>query len=1264
MQDKQQLYMDDARQSRRLHRRVKAILPLCSLLVILSIFWWLKLTGITLAGEAFCGQAEHTHSESCAAGCSIAEHIHTEQCYSDITADVESAADWEATLTDLPPTITLSQRLIEVARSQLGYTESTANFFVDADRLRHGYTRYGQWYGNPYGDWSAMFVSFCLHYSDNTGLPLSAGPETMRINWQEVDRYRDADAWIPRPGDLVFLDTNGSRTANSVAIITEVSDQSITVIEGNVNDQVVQTGYSLTGDSILGYGLTVPAASDFIATLADEYYVWLDGTCGNLSAFGGSENTCFTVLNGESIILPETWTSPAKYHYRVQGWYDVKNCKYYAPGSTVPVSENLVFYADWVAYTYDIGQFNAQVSDTESTNEFITTRLYDYNFLFNVLSTRATVNVSRTGHSESWSLVQSGNVPYGQETLNYIFLDWGNGGTLSYPSGLNSANTSGGVHSGLYTPELGEILFGTDNAFDPETGTGIPGKTYLGTGDHLFQLMTDPSSKYYGYYYYDSALHAAAYNQSEQRFYVYDYLERCSDSAYASGSLRYSDFLPLNSPYANTNGKNIPTYTYAGDLGEYEGVNHLTYDAKYNSNGSSTNNVAANLWFGISFEMKFFLSGYPGEKDADGEYLNKDIYGKEMLFEFSGDDDLWVLVDGEVVLDVGGIHGVEGGSVNFSSGVVTVNGTQTDTIEHITSGEHVMTIYYLERGGSQTNCAMFFNVVPRYALELRKEDVLTQEALDGAEFSFYDDPACTIPSELWISEDSYHRNEPAVNTFRVENGTAKLWGLGSGKTYYIRETHPPDAENYSRPNGIICLKLDKRGIDSSTVEIMDENGLSPGYGFTVYDFRIEEETKKAYITVTNAQDWVSETTTVQVMKQWDDAKDHSSDAVTVYLTVTDPDGTVRRIRYISLCEENQWNYIWTNIPKYAADQVTLIHYGIEESYSSGYQGSVQAVDSINIQTSKWAEALTIQANKVYLLKTANGCLASTSATAQTFQWVDEEAAVNSPLALWNATVSGSNIKFINGAGQVLSFNYGSWGSNRYFLPTTGSASTQTLVSVDAGSGLRFYSRYGSRNYYVGSLSNGRLSATTSANSGMIFTPMTLVTQSTPVEIEDYGFLITNTPLKEETSMSVTKQWDVGTTGDHTLYERLQVTIRLLANGKDTGQTVTLNLKNGWKDTFLGLPYKDENGNVIVYTVEESWENDDWLPTISEVTVLPGEPPNYAVTVTNVYRWGHGYELPSTGGYGPTPWVIAGFLLATLSLITAYALRRRQERRNR
>lgn len=52
-----------------------------------------------------------------------------------------------------------------MAESQLGYAASTRNYIVDEAGGMHGYTRYGAWYGSPYGEWCAMFASFCLHYA-------------------------------------------------------------------------------------------------------------------------------------------------------------------------------------------------------------------------------------------------------------------------------------------------------------------------------------------------------------------------------------------------------------------------------------------------------------------------------------------------------------------------------------------------------------------------------------------------------------------------------------------------------------------------------------------------------------------------------------------------------------------------------------------------------------------------------------------------------------------------------------------------------------------------------------------------------------------------------------------------------------------------------------------------------------------------------------------------------------------------------------------
>ena len=198
--------------------------------------------------------------------------------------------------------------------------------------------------------------------------------------------------------------------------------------------------------------------------------------------------------------------------------------------------------------------------------------------------------------------------------------------------------------------------------FNP--GRGCIGKTYVGTGNYLYQYNADT-----GYYYYDSKLNAASYNQSASRFYIYNYLERTSDSPKDSETAergRDSDFLPFNSPYVNTNGKTVHTYTAENGKSGYQ------YDAKYDSTEGgvtcSPSNAGTNYWFGMSSSIKFYL---PDDSASGGSgYLNQSTKKTDMIFRFSGDDDVWVLVDGSLVLDIGGMHGVEEGTINFSTGEV------------------------------------------------------------------------------------------------------------------------------------------------------------------------------------------------------------------------------------------------------------------------------------------------------------------------------------------------------------------------------------------------------------------------------------------------------------------------------------------------------------------------------------------------------------------------------------------------------------------
>ncbi|MBE6649577.1 MAG: Cna B-type domain-containing protein [Ruminococcaceae bacterium] len=1389
----------------RFKKQVRAFLPILSLLVVLGVFWWLKTTAITLAGDAFCGMEEHKHSEECEKTlCQLEEHIHKATCYSDMQADLEAKETWEETFKGVPQNIPAYEKLVLIAKTQKGYLESERNFIISETGERLGCTRYGQWYGNPYGEWSTMFTSFCLYYS-GIDVPLSSGADAMRLQWKEKGIYQPSNKYSPILGDIVFFDRNQNGQADSTGIVVSFSQAEIVVIEGDFENEVKENVYSLSDSSISGYGLVSPKnsltiienssdigvdilgagesfaktvtynqnlftstnlfvlytqsgsnyyafdgngnavriyidsngnittdsantdsllwtftysssntyyiqnvstgrymhahsggvttsgrytsvlvnsgsgvkvrsnseyamlnGSSFVMTRnqgsAATYYfgmtsrctVWLDGTNGHLMGIDGSLDKSYSVSVGDVLKLPEEWQTPTKYNYVLKGWYDITNSKYYAPGEEVTVTGNTVFYADWVAGTYDIGEYNSHVVNTISTNDFITTRVFDYGYLFDVMSLNPTINVDSSGHSETWNLVTSGIVAYeNKNTLNYIFRDWDSNGKFSYPRNTNNINTNGTVYPGLYYDALGDMLFNPNTSYDPNSKTGIIGKNYLGTADHLFQVMEDSTNPNYGYYYYDSALNAASYNQSDERFYVYDYLERTTDSAKSSGDGSYSDFLPFNSPYANGNGNDVRTYTYNGLYGEHAGNIHYMYDAKYNTEDNSTSNVGTNFLFGMSIDIDFYLPNSPGEVDANGEYGNKDLYGKDMHFKFSGDDDVWVLIDGKLVLDIGGIHGIESGDINFSTGVVMVNGTQTGTITDLTEGEHTLTFYYLERGSSQSNCAIYFNLAPRFSFSIQKEDVLTKDVLNGAEFSVYTDKACTIPASLWGSEASYENGDEPTNVFTVKNGEANMWGMSAGNTYYIKETAPPIMEGYGYAHGIICVSIDKRGQASYSVSLMEEDGIISS-GFTVHGFRIDEETQKAYIVATNAPSWVNDTTTVKALKKWDDNLDHTADSVTVYLTVTDKDGTVRRLQEIELSEENDWTHNWTNLPKYYEDGTEII-YGVEEAYKSGYYSKIEKVDRIVVSQEAWSSSSGFQNGKVYILNTSSGYLSSAGESSGGFIYVTESVAKSSPLARWKATVSGNTVKLTNEAGQIITCQYN--GNGTYFYLTYSNTNYQNLTVSSSNSGMSLSLYYNNSHYYWGGLNSNGTGSHTGWGPGAMFITLTERTSEEKIEqITGFAYEITNVPLEVETSVKVTKLWDLGMSTEAD-YLKAQVTIKLFANGKDTGRSVTLSLKNNWSDSFLGLPYTDEAGNVIVYSIKESWDTEDWDPVYGEVvTINDGDVPRYETTVTNYYIHGRGFELPSTGSYGYLMCIWGGFAIMLLALCLAVTSR--------
>ena len=544
------------------------------------------------------------------------------------------------------------------------------------------------------------------------------------------------------------------------------------------------------------------------------YNVWFDGSNG----IGGGDvanNTLYTRIestgnvqgstsvrqevpkSNNTITLPSTAVAPQSQgdnNFVLQGWYDIYNKHYYQPGAPVTITSDSVFYADWAPSSYAASSDSSVAS--LDTNGWITTFMFDYNNLFNMDSIQLDASrsfINKLVNSERWKV--NGN------SSDFVFISTVSGfGRSLNPDNRQSFNSnnetttngtyySGQVSAGLLTSNLRSRLFGTSSDL---------GKYYLGRANYLYQY--DPNT---GYYYYDSDKNAAGYNKAQQRFYIYNYTNATDKSGGLDG-----DFLPYN--YGNT------TFTEAWG--------------------------APNYWFGMSSQIrKFYLPNATGFQDSEGAYGNRSVKDDEMVFKFAGDDDVWVFVDGNLVLDMGGIHGKVYGEINFSRGTWAVvsngaskvndnqgimsyvegTGSKTTGTINLAEGDHSLTIYYLERGSSQSNCAIYFNLAPRYRLKLHKADNGTNANLAGAQFGIYSDAACTMAAKVTDTA-----TEVETNIFTTDSdGYIDVSDLVAGKTYYLKELVAPSGYP-DVSEEVITLTLDSHG-NPTVYSTADKTGDSP-----------------------------------------------------------------------------------------------------------------------------------------------------------------------------------------------------------------------------------------------------------------------------------------------------------------------------------------------------------------------------------------------------------------------------------------------------
>ena len=260
----------------------------------------------------------------------------------------------------------------------------------------------------------------------------------------------------------------------------------------------------------------------------------------------------------------------------------------------------------------------------------------------------------------------------------------------------------------------------------------------------------------------------------------------------------------------------------------------------FNKDASVTTSNAT-YHFGMQAVIPFSMT-------ANGKMNAADEKSADIKFDFSGDDDVWVFVDGKLVLDIGGIHNEMAGTMNFATNEWKVL-KSTDNTNKATAGDmndqkmtgqlfndkngkgvlgtdretfaattsHTLTVFYLERGAGASNCKIRFNLPMEDSVSVKKlvsdkdsaDSAIstdTQEAINNHEFAFKlfknDQPLAN--TNYIILDESNQPIDTATTakdgTFKLKNKqTAKFVGQipKAGNTYYVQEV---EEEGWQTPS--------------------------------------------------------------------------------------------------------------------------------------------------------------------------------------------------------------------------------------------------------------------------------------------------------------------------------------------------------------------------------------------------------------------------------------------------------------------------------
>lgn len=517
--------------------------------------------------------------------------------------------------------------------------------------------------------------------------------------------------------------------------------------------------------------------------------------------------------------------------------------------------------------------------------------------------------------------------------INQGFLKFGGKGDSN---GINGWNR-GPIYQGIVNPLLGEdgypvLAEGSGESlaylFNPDDVTYGDYKRQYEDVTGLFRVNTET-----GNYYYDSRENYAAFNKAENAFEVYPDWGMRHDEANSDKQDGY--FFP------------------------FDGADEVfteTTDGKLEHTDLNCNDPRVNHFFGMTMTAEFIqpprgLVTLPGEGTE----------GKPMVFSFSGDDDIWVFIDGVLVMDLGGIHNSAGGSIDFSTGIVTLENPNANSDGSTATSEttikeryeaaleaeftesgfsentftdnsyHTLQVFYLERGAGASNLKIDFNMKSRPMNSIYKMDH-AGNGIGGVTFDLYAaDEDYTITGNNPILTETTERNGRVA--FLDGDGHPYDFTQGNANVphyYVLKERGSPGGY---RASGDIHLKYTENGqllvdnkwhsgaMSNFSVTVTQKGGLvdvdgnpvdeDQGTTFAVIA-RKGKDGNWYPLTGSNAAGWyMSETNTwediINAAKQNPNIMEKENGLLTV--TIDELPGDITEYYYINLAELERAKYV-------------------------------------------------------------------------------------------------------------------------------------------------------------------------------------------------------------------------------------------------------------------------------------------------------------------------------------------------------------------